>query len=294
MASENPKPIRSCVVLERTRKRADRGGYIHQCSRSPSFATLKGANCRSTQNFVMTKPLLTLFVALSSGISAFANPTPPAEIDNLIHDKAFVALEIQQYLDDIYKGGNTQLVDTSLFSAYSSGNHHYLIAKAYITFYNLNPRQEIRGILKDVDSGWTFSITEAQLDYFVRTGDRTHLPQPPNLDPNEALQTPSTDPGPTADPSPNRKIVVWSDGRVLIHPEHSVRVYVINVKSDDTLMLRSGPGTRFRPVKVIPRDRTDLIAFDQDRVWDGDTWWYPVEWQGFRGYVGRSHLSTIN
>jgi hypothetical protein len=242
----------------------------------------------------MNKPLITLFVALSSGISAFANPTAPAEVDSLIHDKAFVAHEIQQYLDDIYKGGNTQLVDTSLFSPYSSGDHRYLIAKAYITFYNQNPRQEIRGILKDVDSGWTFSIAEAQLDYFVRTGDRTSLPQTPNLDPNAALQPPFTDPGLTANPSPINKNVVWSDGRILIHPEHSVRTYVIKVKSGDTLVLRSGPGTRFEPVKEIPRDGTGLIAFDQDRVWDGDTWWYPIEWQGFRGYVGRSFLGTTD
>ena len=240
----------------------------------------------------MNKPILTFFIAFSSGISAFANPTPPAEVDSLIHDKTFVAHEIQQYLDAIYRGGNTQLVDTSLFSPYSSGDHHYLIAKAYITFYTQNARQEIRGILKDVDSGWTFSISQEQLDYFVRTGDRTYLPQPPNLDPNEAAKTPTTDPSLTADPAPAPKFVVWSDGRILIHPEHSVRTYVIKVKSGDTLILRSGPGTSFEAVREIPRDGRDLIAFDQDRVWDGDTWWYPIEWQGFRGYVGRSHLSA--
>jgi hypothetical protein len=25
------------------------------------------------------------------------------------------------------------------------------------------------------------------------------------------------------------------------------------------------------------------------QIWDGDTWWCPVEWKGLRGYVGRSH-----
>jgi hypothetical protein len=241
----------------------------------------------------MNKPLLTLFIVLSSGISAFANPTAPAEVDSLIHDKAFVAHEIQQFLDSIYKGGNTQLVDASLFSPYSSGDHRYLIAKAYITFYNENARQQIRGILIDIDSGWTFSIRPEKLDYFVRTGDRTYLPQPPNLDPN-AAQTSFTDPGPIPNPSPNYNIVKWPDGRVLIHPEHFVRTYVIGVKSGDTLILRSGPGTRFEPVKEIPRDGMSLIAFDQDRVWDGDTWWYPIEWQGFRGYVGRSFLAATD
>jgi hypothetical protein len=241
----------------------------------------------------MNRPFLTLLLALWPIISASANPMPTEEVASLISNKPAAASKIQHFLDAIYKDGNTQLVDNSLFSTYSSGDHRYLIAKAYITFYNENARQQIRGILMDVDSGWIFSTTEAQLDYFVRTGDRSHLPQPPNLDPNEALQAPSIDPGLTADLPPTHIIVKWPDGRTLIHPEHSIRAYVIKVKSGDTLKLRSGPGTRFEAVIEIPRDRTDLIEFDQDPVWDGDTWWYPIEWQGFRGYVGRSYLSSL-
>jgi hypothetical protein len=95
-------------------------------------------------------------------------------------------------------------------------------------------------------------------------------------------------------PSASPNIERWPDGRILIHPEHSVRTCVIKVKSGDTLILRSGPGSRFEPVREIPRDGTGLIAFDRDRVWDGDTWWYPVEWQGLRGYVGRSFLGATN
>jgi hypothetical protein len=240
----------------------------------------------------MNRPFFALLLAFAQIISAVANPTPPAEIANLVHDKASAASKIEELLDAVYKGEDTHLVDNSVFSPYSSGDHSYLIAKAYITFYTEQQGQQIRGILLDVNSGWIFSVTEAQLDYFVRTGDRTYLPQPPNLDPNEALQTPSTAPSPTTDPSLTRKTVVWSDGRILVHPEHSVRAYVVKVKSYDTLILRSGPGTRFAPVKVIPRDAADLTEFDQDCVWDGDTWWYPIEWRGFRGYVGRSFLST--
>jgi hypothetical protein len=240
----------------------------------------------------MPRLFLTLLLALCPIISASASPTPAEEVATLISDKPAAASKIQHFLDAIYKSGNTQLVDTTLFSPNSSGNHHYLTAKAYITFYSENNHQKVQGILIDIDSGWTFSVTPEQLDYFVRTGDRTYLPQPPNLESNEPSQTPPTDPGPTVDLSPTHTIAKWPDGRTLIHPEHSVRAYVINVKSYDTLILRSGPGTRFAPVKVIPRDRTDLIEFDQDRVWDGDTWWYPIEWQGFRGYVGRTFLST--
>jgi hypothetical protein len=58
-----------------------------------------------------------------------------------------------------------------------------------------------------------------------------------------------------------------------LHPEHFVRAYVVRVRSGDTLILRSGPGTRFESVREIPRDGTSLIAFDEDRVCDGDTWW---------------------
>jgi hypothetical protein len=240
----------------------------------------------------MNKLFLTPFVVFSLIISASANPTPPDEVANLVHDKGSAASKIEELLGAVYKGEDTHLVDNSLFSPYNSGSHSYLIAKAYITFYTEQVRQQVRGILLDVDSGWIFSTSEAQLDYFVRTGDRTYLPQPPNLDPNEAMQTHPTDPGPTVDPSPTHTIVVWSDGRTLIHPEHFVRAYVVKVKSNDTLTLRSGPGTRFSLVKVIPRDGTGLIVFDQDPVWDGDTWWYPIQWRGFRGYVGRSYLST--
>ena len=86
----------------------------------------------------------------------------------------------------------------------------------------------------------------------------------------------------------------WPDGRILTHPAHFVNTGVAKVKPNDTLKLRSGPGTRFRSVAGIPANATDLSAFDQDQVWDGDTWWCPVEWRGFRGYVGRSHLPTAH
>jgi hypothetical protein len=81
----------------------------------------------------------------------------------------FVSNHIQQFLDSVYKDGNTQLVDASLFPPYSSGDHRYLIAKAYITFYNDNARQQqTRGILIDADSGWTFSISPERLDYLSK------------------------------------------------------------------------------------------------------------------------------
>lgn len=68
------------------------------------------------------------------------------------------------------------------------------------------------------------------------------------------------------------------------------KVNVVKVKQNDTLVLRSVPGTAFRSVGEIPPDETDIIAFDEDKIWDGDTWRYPIEWHGILGYVGGSHL----
>jgi len=78
---------------------------------------------------------------------------------------------------------------------------------------------------------------------------------------------------------------------MLIHPEHFVKAHVINVAPYDTLELRSGPGTRSDTVTEIPPDGTDIIVFDQDQVFDGDTWWFSVEWNGFFGYVAGKHIS---
>ena len=48
--------------------------------------------------------------------------------------------------------------------------------------------------------------------------------------------------------------------------------------------------TRFNVVAAIPADATGILAFYKDIVWDGDTWWYPVEWQDVRGYVSGNYL----
>jgi hypothetical protein len=79
---------------------------------------------------------------------------------------------------------------------------------------------------------------------------------------------------------------------MLTHPEHFVNTGVTNVKPNDTLKMRSGPGTKSKPVTEIPFNATDITAFDQDQVWDGDAWWCPIEWHGFRGHVGRHYLPT--
>jgi hypothetical protein len=82
----------------------------------------------------------------------------------------------------------------------------------------------------------------------------------------------------------------WPDGRKLLHPDRFVTTRVVNVDANDTLKLRSGPGTSFKILAEIPANETNITAFNYDQVWDGDTYWCPVEWRGVRGYVGRSHL----
>jgi hypothetical protein len=138
----------------------------------------------------MKEILLTILLAACSAATGLANPMPADDIAQLINDKSAAANHVQVLLNDVYKNENTKLIDNSSFSPYSSGDHRYLIAKAFVTFYNQNPRQQTLGILLDVDSGWTWAITEHQLDYFVRTGDRTYLPSAPNLDPKQPDNSP--------------------------------------------------------------------------------------------------------
>jgi hypothetical protein len=95
---------------------------------------------------------------------------------------------------------------------------------------------------------------------------------------------------PTPNSIPNLNGAKWPDGRKLLHPDRFVRTRVVNVGANDTLKLRSGPGTSFRVMAEIPAGETNITAFNYDQIWDGDTWWCPVEWRGLRGYVGRSHL----
>jgi hypothetical protein len=85
---------------------------------------------------------------------------------------------------------------------------------------------------------------------------------------------------------------VWPDRRI-VHLDHSASTHVVNVMAGDTLKLRSGPGTASNTIAEIPADGGGIAAFYLDIVWDGDTFWYPVKWQGKRGYVGRRYLAGL-
>lgn len=61
---------------------------------------------------------------------------------------------------------------------------------------------------------------------------------------------------------------------------------VVKAGQNDSLLLRSGPGTRFNVIAEIPADANDISAFEKD----GGSSWTPVEWRGLRGYVGTEFL----
>jgi hypothetical protein len=115
---------------------------------------------------------------------------------NATNDQNKAIEVVANFLNDLHRSDNAHLVTTSLFSPYASGSHHYLVAKAFVSFYNHETQRTI-GILVDIEANWTFEVSEQQLDYFVRTGDRTYLPHPPNLDPLAADK-----PGYQANPQP--------------------------------------------------------------------------------------------
>jgi hypothetical protein len=112
--------------------------------------------------------------------------------------------------------------------------------------------------------------------------------------PSVSAATPAPSVLPMATPTPRVTGTAidakWPDGRKLLHPDQFVRTRVVDVSWNDTLTLRAGPGTSFKIIAKIPGTAEDITAFGQDRVWDGDTWWCPIEWNGLRGYVGQKYL----
>ena len=50
-------------------------------------------------------------------------------------------------------------------------------------------------------------------------------------------------------------------------------------------------GSRYRQI-VEPPCRV-FYRYDGERVWILHTWWYPVVWRGFRGYVGRKFMQIV-
>src|SRR3981081_238469 len=131
----------------------------------------------------MKQLFLILTAAVGLTITAFAEtptdsslptlPPPPQLEDRVLEltpDKTVAHEYIHKFLAKLYKNDNIYVDVTSVFSVYNSGPNRYLIAKAFVTFYNQNSRQEVRGVILDLDADWTWSLSESELNYFVRTG----------------------------------------------------------------------------------------------------------------------------
>jgi Bacterial SH3 domain len=138
-------------------------------------------------------------------------------------------------------------------------------------------------------------------DVWVEEISAHSIARSPIIMPNLPLSTPTpaqppvvaATPSPSASASTQPPTAIgakWPDGRKLLHPDQFIRTRVVNVAANDTLKLRSGPGTSFSIIAEIPANETNITAFSQDQIWDGDTWWCPVEWNGLLGYVSRHYL----
>lgn len=141
---------------------------------------------------------------------------------------------------------------------------------------------------------WIEQINENSANFSESIPDASNKPAVVTPTPSVPLVTPAPSVFAVATPTPTITGAAieakWPDGRKLLHPDRFVTTRVVNVDANDTLKLRSGPGTSFKILAEIPANETNITAFNYDQVWDGDTYWCPVEWRGVRGYVGRSHL----
>jgi hypothetical protein len=57
----------------------------------------------------------------------------------------------------------------------------------------------------------------------------------------------------------------WPDGRTLLHPDQFVRTRVADVLWNDTLKVRSGPGTSFKIIAELPGTEGNITALDTMR-----------------------------
>jgi hypothetical protein len=93
----------------------------------------------------------------------------------------------------------------------------------------------------------------------------------------------------------------WSDGRRLQHPDRSALYRVVNVADDDTLTLRSGPGASTQEVRsgsgdivTLPATAHDLTVYTEDGKRNDQDLWYPVSWNGYKGYLREKYLEEQN
>ena len=97
---------------------------------------------------------------------------------------------------------------------------------------------------------------------------------------NNAIPVPTAKPAPTTTPTPSPPSPGPSLGRFA----------VVNVRSDDVLNIRAGPGVSYAVVGTIPYfGRTVDVLVGGKQV--GDSWWVPVEYGTVSGWANSGFLA---
>jgi hypothetical protein len=126
-------------------------------------------------------------LALGPPVTTFAYLTSDEQqtlLDNLSTAEAAKALVV-----DLYTGTGNTVVAAAPFQLRTVNGEGYLVTKAFITLSSGG--QIVVGVVDDFNRQWTHAITVNELNYFLRTGDRTVLKEPDlNLPPQSSPHVP--------------------------------------------------------------------------------------------------------
>jgi hypothetical protein len=113
-------------------------------------------------------------LALGPPVATFAYVTPDEEqtlLDNLSTPEAAKAMVV-----DLYEGTANTVVAAAPFQLRTVNGEDYLVTKAFITLSSGG--QIVVGVVDDFNRQWTHAMSVSELNYFLRTGDRTVLKEP--------------------------------------------------------------------------------------------------------------------
>ena len=78
-----------------------------------------------------------------------------------------------------------------------------------------------------------------------------------------------------------------------IHPDEGTALAVVGVAADDTLNVRSGPGTDFDVATELGPLDDGFVATGRNRVLDDDSVWAEVEADGTTGWVNVAYVAQL-
>jgi hypothetical protein len=106
------------------------------------------------------------------------------------------------------------------------------------------------------------------------------------------LPAPTATSLPTTSPSPTETQPPQATATALPPPvgPNLGQFTVVDVRSDDVLNVRSGPGVEHGVVDTIPFYGTDVAVFAGGQQ-VAESWWVPVEYQGFTGWANSAFLA---